>query len=383
MTIDPATRPQRASLRGHRPARRWPFGPEAAGGSLTGPQHEVNEDALALPDAVPTASAAAHGWLFAVADGVSSRQGGAAASAAACSGLFDAFYKADSNWAHDDDHRTDASTSAEDRLKEALAAADRTVRQWTGAVGDTESQSSASSASLPAAGTTSAPATTIVAAAIVGDEVWVAHVGDSRAFLVRRGIARPLTVDHTLVASLLERKALTPEEAEAHPHRNVLSRALGTDDSSPTLTARPLRPGDRLILATDGVTKLLTVEALALAAAAPSPEAAVADVLLRVERAGLIDDATVVVIDPFGYWLTRHPWLRPVVRSPRRLFLVAGVVVALIALALVLWRVRVLSTSDTTTPGNHSGERSSAGSTLAAWFEPSRGASVIAAGALS
>ena len=71
--------------------------------------------------------------------------------------------------------------------------------------------------------------TTITAAIFKDYKLYIAHIGDSRAYLIRDGNIRLLTKDHSLVGELIRQGELTPQEAENHPHRNILTRALGTE----------------------------------------------------------------------------------------------------------------------------------------------------------
>lgn len=101
--------------------------------------------------------------------------------------------------------------------------------------------------------------TTLTAALVLDGMLNVAHVGDSRALLVRRGTWQQVTTDHSLVAELVRRGGLTEGEAMVHPQRNVLTRALGTEaEVAVDLLQDPLEPGDTVVLCTDGVTKYLT-----------------------------------------------------------------------------------------------------------------------------
>src|SRR5690349_16263935 len=98
--------------------------------------------------------------------------------------------------------------------------------------------------------------TTCTAAAVLGETVYFAHVGDSRLYLVTSaGISR-LTRDHSYVGRLIENGLLTPEEAESHPQRHILTAALGAGQSvSPELAEQPVRvnAGSALLLCTDGL----------------------------------------------------------------------------------------------------------------------------------
>jgi len=105
--------------------------------------------------------------------------------------------------------------------------------------------------------------TTMTAAVAEGDAVWIGHVGDSRAYLVRDGRLEQLTEDHSLVAELVRSGKLSPEEAEAHPQRSVITRALGTesDVDVDVFSVQP-RPGDLFMLCSDGLTSMLADEAI-------------------------------------------------------------------------------------------------------------------------
>ena len=100
---------------------------------------------------------------------------------------------------------------------------------------------------------------TTMTVALVEDE-WVAigHVGDSRAYLIREGRLEQLTDDHSLVAELVRSGKLTPEEAEAHPQRSVITRALGTESEVDVDTfSVSATPGDLFLLCSDGLTAMV------------------------------------------------------------------------------------------------------------------------------
>jgi PPM family protein phosphatase len=105
--------------------------------------------------------------------------------------------------------------------------------------------------------------TTMTAALVEGDEVAIGHVGDSRAYLIREGRLEQLTDDHSLVAELVRSGKLTPEEAESHPQRSVITRALGTeaDVDVDTFSVRAA-PGDLFLLCSDGLTSMVDDETI-------------------------------------------------------------------------------------------------------------------------
>jgi serine/threonine protein phosphatase PrpC len=101
--------------------------------------------------------------------------------------------------------------------------------------------------------------TTVVAAAVRDDELVVANVGDSRAYLIRNGEIHQITRDHSLVAKLVDEGSITPEEAERHPRRNVLLRSIGADpDTYPDTFEGRLQPGDQVVLCSDGLTRYVS-----------------------------------------------------------------------------------------------------------------------------
>jgi protein phosphatase len=97
--------------------------------------------------------------------------------------------------------------------------------------------------------------TTIVAVLAAGERAGLAHVGDSRAYLVRRGRIRQLTDDHSIVGELLRRQEISLDAAREHPHRHVLTRALGVRENvEPDLAELTPMLGDVFVLCSDGLT---------------------------------------------------------------------------------------------------------------------------------
>jgi protein phosphatase len=103
--------------------------------------------------------------------------------------------------------------------------------------------------------------TTMTVALLEGAEVTIGHVGDSRAYLVRDGELKQLTDDHSLVNELLKSGKLSPEEAETHPQRSVITRALGTDpDVDVDAFTIETHAGDLFLLCSDGLTSMVDDE---------------------------------------------------------------------------------------------------------------------------
>ncbi len=140
--------------------------------------------------------------------------------------------------------------------------------------------------------------TTCTAVAIRGDRLWLAHVGDSRAILVRGESFRRLTHDHSLVAELVERGHLTPEEALTDPRRNQLTRCVGaapeTEADVMELVER-LVPGDTIVLCSDGLHGLVTEGEIAMIAGDRAPGEGCDELIALANERGGPDNITVLI----------------------------------------------------------------------------------------
>jgi protein phosphatase len=140
--------------------------------------------------------------------------------------------------------------------------------------------------------------TTCTAAVVLGSALYLAHVGDSRAYLVGNGGIRQLTRDHSLVAYLVEEKSLTPEEARMDPRRNLVTRSLGLTSSVEVDALEfelQLRPGETLLLCSDGLHGTVEDAALERAIHGQDLEVACRDLIALANRAGGPDNITVVL----------------------------------------------------------------------------------------
>ena len=209
--------------------------------------------------------------VFAVADGLGGHQGGEVASAAAVEPLAAL------------DGR-DLATPAE--AAEALA----------GAIADANSailERAAADPSLWGMGTT------VTAAAVAGDLLQLAHVGDSRAYLLRDGTLDQRTTDHTVVGELVRRGRLTPAQAAIHPERSILTRAVGLDPRIPVDTPDPidLHPGDQVLLCSDGLTEAVRDPQITeILSTHPDGNAACTALIDAANDAGGPDNITVVLL---------------------------------------------------------------------------------------
>lgn len=126
----------------------------------------------------------------------------------------------------------------------------------------------------------------------------VAHVGDSRAYLLREGRLRKLTEDHSLAAELARGGVITPEQAAAHPRRHVLTRALGAGDTRVERKTFDARAGDRFVLCSDGLYGAVGEARMrAVLVREEEPEGAALGLVAAAAGAGAPDDATAVVVD--------------------------------------------------------------------------------------
>ncbi|MCX7781625.1 MAG: Stp1/IreP family PP2C-type Ser/Thr phosphatase [Negativicutes bacterium] len=140
--------------------------------------------------------------------------------------------------------------------------------------------------------------TTITAVLIEDNTVFWGHVGDSRLYLLREGSLQQLTQDHSLVWELMQHGSITPDEAHTHPHRNILTRAVGTADMLQIdCGCVKCRAGDQLLLATDGLTSMLTDLEIRDILLANMDIALTVDKLVeRANAAGGLDNITVVLL---------------------------------------------------------------------------------------
>ncbi len=141
--------------------------------------------------------------------------------------------------------------------------------------------------------------TTLTAAVIEEDDLLVAQVGDSRAYLLHDGKLQQLTRDHSLMEELVSSGQITEEEARYHPNRSIITRALGSDPTvQPDLYELQVSAGDRLLLCSDGLSGMLEPEELERILASDEDPQRVADKLVdAANEAGGFDNITVLIVD--------------------------------------------------------------------------------------
>lgn len=233
----------------------------SAARSDVGRRRQTNEDRYAL---VPPLG------LFLVADGMGGHKAGQVASQLAAEAAIRAV-----------ETLQGGTVTLAEQLRHAVACANREIFQAAEADSD-----------LAGMGTT-------FVAMLFGEErLALAHVGDSRAYLLRQGRLRGLTDDHSIVAELLRRQAISEEAARAHPHRHVLTRALGVRPRiEPDLAEMTPQPGDVFVLCSDGLTALvgdpMIAEQISLE---PDLDRAATGLVEAANHAGGYDNVTVVLL---------------------------------------------------------------------------------------
>jgi len=153
--------------------------------------------------------------------------------------------------------------------------------------------------------------TTLTAVYVDGDDLAVAHVGDSRAYIFRDGTLTRLTQDHSLVEELVRQGKLTEEQAAEHPQRSIITRALGIEvDVKVDTWTYPARVGDVVLLCSDGLTSMIDEERIAeILSSEPSLERAGERLVAAANEAGGRDNITVVVfrLEDAGGRADDHP----------------------------------------------------------------------------
>ncbi|WP_308798144.1 PP2C family protein-serine/threonine phosphatase [Agromyces silvae] len=209
--------------------------------------------------------------LFFVADGMGGHAGGDVASAIATQHIADS------------DVEYPSAPEAAAALESALLAANRRITETV-----------ADHSELTGMGTT------VSALLIDGDRAVIAHIGDSRIYLLRSGELSQISTDHTFVQRLVDAGRITAEEAMVHPRRSVLMRVLGDVEASPEIDTMVLdtRPGDRWVLCSDGLSGVVSFDELHELIASDAGAKQIADRLVKASLdGGAPDNVTVVVVD--------------------------------------------------------------------------------------
>jgi PPM family protein phosphatase len=271
-----------------------------------------NEDAYGALEPRDPQPMTQSGWIYVVADGMGGHQEGERSSAYAVETLLNEYYR-------------QPHLPPEKRLRQIFLEINQNLFDYT-------------RENLQPGERTG---TTLVAAVVRGDKLWVASAGDSRLYLVREGGIRQITRDHTLAAELVRSGTMTKEEARESKLRNRLSRSIGIESrlEVDVFPALPLHRGDILLLCTDGLTQYATSETL-LASSHGSAREIVEHLIQFANDCGGSDNVTVSVIRVEG-----HPNLPVGPSSNRVAFIVLGLVVflallLLASLGLFIWKGR-------------------------------------------
>lgn len=249
------------------------FSLDADGLTDPGLQRQNNEDTWIGPPDLSPEIAAQKGYLYIVADGVGGHQGGEIASQIAVQTTQQVYY-------------SDGNPNIEGSLKNAIEEANRRIYHQ----GISKAEEYGMS-------------TTITAAVVRGNELVLANVGDSRAYLIRNGRAQQLTSDHTWVEERRQAGILTDEEAANHPRRNVITRSLGGDlhVQVDVYSSQPLARGDQILLCSDGLSDLVNGHEIAnLANKNQSATSAVKQMVTLAKQRGAPDNVTAVLIKTAG-----------------------------------------------------------------------------------
>ncbi len=234
----------------------------------TGCHRDINEDFATVVVPRNSAVMARKGILAVIADGMGGHQAGEVASRLAAETVEKTYYRSA-------DHIEESLHNAFLRANYEVHRLARRRRKFSGM------------------------GTTCTALALNNDRAYVAHVGDSRLYLVRNGSIYQMTEDHTAVMELVRQGVLSISEARNHEDRSVLLRALGTHNQlEVSLWAEPLevRSGDRFVLCSDGLYDLVQDDEILDLATSQKPQTACASLVSLARARGGYDNITVVIV---------------------------------------------------------------------------------------
>ncbi|HEY3413206.1 MAG TPA: Stp1/IreP family PP2C-type Ser/Thr phosphatase [Armatimonadota bacterium] len=228
---------------------------------------ENNEDKFDWWEPEDPVLLANRGRLYAVADGMGGHAAGQIASEMALKALAQAYFGG-------------VNGSVEDAVARAFSQANAVIYDTARAIPSR-----------------SGMGCTLATVAIVDSDAVVAWAGDSRAYLIRDGIATQMTRDHSLVEEHVQLGILTREEAAHHPRRNIITRSLGPEPAvQPDVVRYPLLPGDTLLLCSDGLTGVVADPEIAALAVASPPSLACGELIGVANSRGGPDNVTVAIL---------------------------------------------------------------------------------------
>lgn len=227
-----------------------------------------NEDKWDFFEPEDPATLAAKGAFYAVADGMGGHSAGQIACELALKTVIQAYYA------------SPPSADVETALRRAIEEANALVYETAQAMSERQGMG-----------------TTLTCAVVREDQVTLAQVGDSRAYLLRGGRLSQVTQDHSWVAEQVRMGIMTETEAQASPFRNIITRSVGTAQTvEPELTTQDLQAGDTLLLCSDGLSGAVEQPALESVLRDYSPSEAAMRLVDEANRAGGRDNITAVVL---------------------------------------------------------------------------------------
>ncbi|MEO7095029.1 MAG: protein phosphatase 2C domain-containing protein [Polyangiales bacterium] len=254
---------------------------EVCGETDVGRMRKHNEDAFLIADLTSGErcdscatkacwSAAPRGVLIAVSDGMGGAKAGEVASAMSLEALFSGMIKGPEDGV--DDARRLRRIVVQGSAA-VFAAAKRPDRRGMGA--------------------------TLTAVFVHDRTAYLAHIGDSRAYLLRDGVLGQVTHDQSYVQMLVDEGVLTEEEAELSPHKNIILQVMGQKEPVTVAMGRiSMRPGDRLVLCSDGLSNMVSADELRALAAPPTPiDEACKTLVTAANLAGGADNITVIITE--------------------------------------------------------------------------------------
>ena len=221
-------------------------------------------------DSILTARLKGGGYLLVVADGVGGQRAGEVASRGITTAVGKAFAA--------------GAPASPDALRDAIVAANAAV--WAQSLDDAGLRGMAS---------------TVVAAVVIDGQAWLANVGDSRAYIIERGVIRQLTDDHSLVAQRVRDGEISGDEAKQSPTRNIITRSVGFDETVEVDIFGPVSlAGAVLLLCSDGLTDVVAESEIASIVSTLALEDAAQRLVLAANEAGGPDNISVILYDESG-----------------------------------------------------------------------------------
>jgi protein phosphatase len=244
----------------------------SAGNTDKGRTRKNNEDSFLVDEAA---------GLFAVADGIGGHQGGEIASRMAIETLGEMVRAYTAGKGNTPPRGAALGTDpAVSTLTQAFIKANTSIRETASRDRNLEGMG-----------------TTLTALFLAGKKIHLAHVGDSRAYLLRNGSLEQLSEDHGVVAEQLRAGLITPDQARKSPYRHVITRALGIDKEVPVdHRIIEVRQSDTFLLCSDGLTEMIEDPGIERVLRTSDPAAAVQKLIAEANDRGGVDNITVVII---------------------------------------------------------------------------------------